>query len=149
MNDDRQFLMTLYQDDCTQARHHETQRSTVANIVLAVSAALIGFATYDKTLSPADIVPSLLLVFLGVFGALFSAKQYERAKRHGHRAAAYRTQIAAMTQGADILTLMKDADGKTQKAFPHLSRLRLHPFWIALNAFITVTGLVMLVMTMM
>ena len=138
------LLMDLYKDDCTQARHHEAQRSSMTSIIVAVSAGLIAFIAHGKNVTHAAWMPCSLLIFLGLFGALFSAKQYERARRHGFRAKAYRVKLDSMYPTAQITTICKDADQEAQQEFPCLFQRRLHHFWIGLNLFISLLGAIIL-----
>lgn len=84
----------MYSENSIQARHHETQRAAVASTFIGISGAVIAFMTSDKTLSPLDLPPALLLVLLGMFGAVFSAKQYERINTSGRATHAARTGLS-------------------------------------------------------
>src|SRR3712207_1575685 len=86
-NDDaKDVLWKFYQDYLTQMRHYEMQRSTVTNLLLLVAAAVLAFITYDKVLSRSDLPLTGLLVIIGLFGAAFSLKHYERTSFHIERA---------------------------------------------------------------
>lgn len=63
------------------ARHNETQRSAVSGAIIAISAAVVGFITRHE-LTQADLPLTLFLMFLGMFGAAFCAKHYERFSLH-------------------------------------------------------------------
>ena len=52
---------------CTQARHHETQRSSVTAAALVISAAILGIVTLDKNVQVNDTALTLFLVALGGF----------------------------------------------------------------------------------
>lgn len=137
----RDALWKMYQEHCTHMRHHETQRSTVASAMIAVASALLSVVTFDKALSLAD-VPLLLLVFaLGVFGALFSAKQYERSAMHMERARAYRDALDMDLPGQPLITLKVRADRRHEAEFPRLHRLRVNKFWMGLYLFVATGGL--------
>jgi len=138
------ILMDLYKDDCTQARHHEEQRSSVTNIIVAVSAGLIAFIAHGKQLHHAAWMPCSLLIFLGLYGALCSAKHYERAQRHGIRARAYREKVAALCPTANLLEICDKAQKKTEHDFPCLARRKLYHLWIGLNLFISLLGALIL-----
>ena len=93
----RDVLWKMYQEHCTQGRHHETQRSTVISTLLAISAAVIGVITLDRNIVyPADLPLSVTLIFIGVFGAGFSMKHYERFSLHMERARRYRDALDAL-----------------------------------------------------
>ena len=80
--DKNEILWKLYEDNRNYARFHELQRSTATNLILAVSAGLIGLVTFDKNINLLDLPSVLFLDVLGIFGAIFSAKHYERARLH-------------------------------------------------------------------
>lgn len=139
----RDACWKLYQEHCTHMRHHETQRSTVASSILVIATAILGVITFDKIIGPTDLPLSVLLIFLGAFGALFSAKQYERASMHTERARRYRDAIDAMLDGAPLKKLKKVADDDHAKDFPRLEPLRLNKFWGALYIVLALLGLAM------
>jgi len=136
----RDAFWRLYTEHCTHMRHHEAQRSTVAASMIAVASALLGVVTFDKSLSLSD-VPLLGLVFvLGTFGAVFSAKQYERSAMHMERARAYRDAIDEDLSGQPLKTLKAAADKRHNAEFPRLHRLRVNQFWLGLYLFVATTG---------
>jgi hypothetical protein len=130
----------MYSENCTQARHHETQRSAVASAFIAIAGAVIGIITSHKALTPLDLPLTLLLVALGGFGAVFSAKQYERIQLHTRRARGYRDAYDALLPGAPLRSIKQKADDDNSKEFPQLSALRLNKFWIAMNLAISGLG---------
>jgi hypothetical protein len=145
----RDACWKLYQEHCTHTRHHETQRSTVAASILAITTVLVGVITFDKEIGTVDLPLSVLLVFLGAFGALFSAKQYERASMHTERARRYRDAIDAMLDEAPLKKLKKAADSNHAKDFPRLEPLRLNKFWVALYMLLASLGLILSLIAML
>src|SRR5437868_4603714 len=89
----RDVLWKMYEENVTEGRHHETQRATVTNLVIAIAAAVLGLVTYDKAITHLDLPLTIFLVFLGVFGAAFSSKYYERFRLHMKRAKKYRNAL--------------------------------------------------------
>ena len=84
------FLLEMYNDQWTQARQSEDQRSTFANLILTIAAATIALLSVDSTIKISKCSFSLLLIMLGIFGILISAKLYERYSLHTIRARVYR-----------------------------------------------------------
>ena len=125
-------LWKIYQDNIHQGRHHELQRSTVASVLIAISGAIVGTVTFDKTISTWDIPLTLLLMFLSLFGMLFSVKQYERFNKHMQRARYYRNELDKQLDGTPLITLKKEADAAHAKKFKTLNRMRLNWFWTSL-----------------
>jgi hypothetical protein len=133
-------LWKMYSEHCTHVRHHETQRSSVASSFVAIAGALVGLITFDKEVTMHDIPAALLLLGLGVFGAFFCAKQWERACMHTERSRFYRNKIDELLPGVDIRALKQEADKSHNSNFPRLHTLRLHKFWIALYLLIALLG---------
>lgn len=130
----------LYAEHCTHARHHETQRSIVAGTFLTIATAIIGLVTFDKVLGLADLPLTLLLVAVGLFGAVFSAKQYERASLHELRARFFREAIDATFAGSPLKTIKRNSDERHAVKFSRLEKLRLNKFWIGLYLLIVIIG---------
>lgn len=136
----RDACWKLYAEHCTHVRHHESQRSTVAASILAIASAIIGLVTFDKKIVISDVPLTVLLVLLGCFGALFSAKQYERASLHTERARRYRDAVDAILEGRPLKKLKQEADAAHGQDFPRLEKLRLNKFWVALYLLLAAIG---------
>lgn len=136
----------LYSEHCVQGRHHESQRSTVIGVTLAVAAAITGIATFDKGLGGlADGAMSIFLIFLGIFGAGFSLKHYERFNLHMQRARHYRDALDKLLPDQPIGRLKSEADKKHEKEFPRMCKWRLYRWWVGLNLAISLLGVALLV----
>ncbi|MER8389405.1 hypothetical protein NKH14_28620 [Mesorhizobium sp. M1380] len=139
----RDVFWKMYQEHCTQGRHHETQRSTVATALIAIAAASIGFITLDRGLTRIDMPLTLFMVGVGVFGAAFSAKHYERFSLHMERGRAYRDELDSLLKGAPIKRLKNLADKEHTQHFPRLENLRLNAFWLIMYLFLCGLGVVL------
>ncbi len=140
-------LWKMYQEHCTQGRHHEVQRATVVSAIMAISAALIGIVTFDKSISATTDLPlTLMLVGFGAFGAGFSMKHYERFNLHMERARRHRDALDALLPGQPLRQLKLEADLAQGRKFPRLHKWRLHYWWLALNLFVAVLGIALSVM---
>jgi len=137
----RDVLWKMYQEHCTQGRHHETQRSTVAGALIAIAGAVIGLVTFDKAISAPDLPLTAFLFVLGTFGAVFSAKHYERFCLHMERARQHRDELDGLLPGKPLKRLKKQADDKNDADFPRLKDLRLNRFWMGLYVLIAALGL--------
>ncbi|MBC7996547.1 MAG: hypothetical protein IAF58_01290 [Leptolyngbya sp.] len=152
MNDEPSLpdaLWKLYQEHCTHVRHHEAQRSTVAATFLAIASALLGLVTFDKAIGLSDLPMTLLLTFIGGFGAIFSAKQYERASLHTERARHFRNAVDDLLDGKPLKRIKQEADAEHTKHFQRLARLRLNKFWLGLYALVAAIGLVLSVIAVL
>jgi hypothetical protein len=134
-------LWKLCEENYTQVRHHETQRSVVVGVILAVAVAAIGLITFDHAIAgPTDIPPALLLIVIGIFGAGFSMKHYERLRLHAERARRYRNALDRLFPGRPIKELKIEADLAIAAQFPWLNGLQLHYWWLVLNLAIAALG---------
>jgi hypothetical protein len=71
------------------------------------------------------------LLLLGAFGALFSAKHYERFSFHMERARGYRDALERFLPNTQIKAMKQAADDRTRDEFPRLYDLRIFRFWVA------------------
>lgn len=136
-------LWGLYQENTLQGRHHEQLRSAVTGFFTALAAGVLSVITVDRCVDRADIPLSLFLVTTGAFGALFSAKQYERFNAHMERARVYRNELEQHIPGSKILELKAEADQRAKDRFPRLNKWRLAPMWVALHLLISMFGSVL------
>ena len=140
-----EILWGLYREYRAQARHHESQRATMSSLMVAVCAAVLGIIAFDKNVDLADVPLTGFLGFLGIFGALFSAKQYERFLYSDGRAwKCLEALVKKCPLPIDLKDMYRDADASQRRRNPRLYRLRklrLHWFWIALHVVIALIGL--------
>lgn len=134
-------LWKMCEENYTQARHHENQRSAVISTILAIAVATIGLITFDKSIAGLTDVPlALFLIVVGIFGAGFSMKNYERSRLHAERARRYRNALDRLLPGRPIKELKIEADLAIAAQFPWLNGLQLHYWWLVLNLAIAVLG---------
>lgn len=147
MTDERKILkdilFALYTENVNQCRHHETQRATVTSSIIAIDTIIIGLITFDKTINLTDIPLAILLIILGIFGATFTLKHYERYSLCVERLRQYRKELDEQFGDNEILRLKNIADEIHAKRFPNLVRYTHHKFWIFLHVIITVIALVL------
>jgi hypothetical protein len=74
-------LQDYYNEQASQARQHEDHRERMTNIILSINGVLVGFITFSN-LSIWSLSASLSIIFLGIYGFLFSGKHYERFRYH-------------------------------------------------------------------
>jgi hypothetical protein len=118
----------LFQEYASEARHHEQQRATLTGFFSALAAGVLSVVGLDEVLSVADIPAALFLIVIGVFGCIFSAKQYERFYVCMERARQYRLALQDAVPGSNIIELKRTADRKALERFPRLHVWRLGYF---------------------
>lgn len=136
-------VLAYWKEHREQLRQSETQRSTLTNLLLVITAALSALIVQQKFSS--EMIPlSALIVTLGVYGAISVAKYYERASYHLAQARA----LTSVLVSADVLGSRDALEAKRQEhyaSFPRLHRLRLHHLWVILHIAVSVYGAVLLI----
>lgn len=143
MDDKVELLWRYLKENLEHSRHHETLRATATNIIVSVSGASFAIVAWDRCLNAGDLPLLAFLVILGGFGALFSAKQWERASFHNQRARTLRDEIDRSPVAPGFRELRHQADAVHNEQHPWLSRRELHSFWIALHLSISALALVL------
>jgi len=142
MADDSDVLLKFYEEQRIYGRQSEDQRATITNIVLIVASALLGFISQNK-LFLTTLPLTILLIVIGIYGAVASEKLYERFQLHDKRSKKLRDQIDKIHPNAYSLKLIFEADREHKKEFPILQKLRLHYLWLILHLAIAVTGVIL------
>lgn len=97
-------LKTMYLEQSTLARHHESQRSTVTTFLLALATALLGvlggLAAKDGPFTLWATSLSLAISGICWYGFLLTGKLFERAQLHLSLAEAYLNTLDAHVGGA-------------------------------------------------
>lgn len=115
----------MYAEHVTQARQHETQRERMTALIVAIAGAGVAFASQNG-LTRSDLLLTLPIIALGIFGASFSRKHYERNRMHVAIASAYLLQI-----DTDIYKPRNAAEKRHSEKpeFRRLYRRHLHRYW--------------------
>lgn len=146
--DAKDFLWGMYQEHVTHARQHEDQRERMTGAVAALSAAALALAASAPPPLLAKSQAGVLLVVLGLYGALFSLKHYERFRRHVTFAGLYRNNLETMLKELPISGVDLKDDGDrchlARPLFKRLAALRLHWFWVGLPLMIAAGGVLLL-----
>lgn len=147
----KDILWGLYQEHRSHARHNETLRSTVNNMLMIASVAIISFATYDKELNQNDLPAALLLVGIGGLGIFFSASYTERALKHKRRAQECKDELDEIVFrkpiGRTLDGIIKSADIKHEKSYVgKIGKVsNSHLFWMILPLVIMLTGIALMI----
>lgn len=144
----KDILWGLYQEHRIHARHNETLRSTVNNMLIVASAALVSLALYDKEVTLRDLPAGVLLVGFGLLGFIFSASYTERTVKHKSRANEYRHELDAIVFAEPIGRKLAIITGAADRQYKSIFLLRVirkvansHILWSILPLFIALVGL--------
>jgi hypothetical protein len=140
MPDENDILLDLYKQNYDLAFHYQNQRATSTNIILTISAGIVGLITFDQKLEGTDFYAALVLVIVGCYGAILSAKQYERFAFYRERARVYREKLDSLFPKASILESKSVADERSRKRFRLLRHVYIRHLWLILNLFIVLIG---------
>ena len=140
MANESDILWGMYLEHTRQGRHHESLRSTMTNMSIAICAGVLGLFALDNSPTTIHIIFSFFLIFLGGFGAVFSATHYERFRMHMGRAKGYRDALEQLLPETNIKSIKRKADSRIIEKYPRLSKLRLFWFWVSIHLLIAVTG---------
>jgi hypothetical protein len=147
----KDILWGLYQEHRSHARHNETLRSAITNMLIVASVAIISFATYDKELNQNDVPAALLLIGIGSLGIFFSASYTERALKHKRRAQECRNELDEIVfnkpVGRTLDAVIKDADAKHKESYVgKIGKVSSsHLFWIILPLVIMLAGIALMI----
>jgi hypothetical protein len=140
----KDILLSLIDVQISHIEHYQTQRSTVSNLLIITSAALLAFITFDKSLNSTDLPLTILLALLGPFGFAFCSKYLERGALHYALYEKYRdtldTEVLDSTLVGDI---KKDLDEEHAKEFPWLKKriMKISNLWKMFHGLIFALGL--------
>ncbi len=140
---DSGVVLAYWNEQRQQMRQSETQRSVLTNLILVIVAALSGLIV-QQSFANRTLPLALVILVVGVYGALASAKYHERADYHLMQARAL-TELLHENGALPEAELLDQARARHQAAFPRLSRLRLHALWTGLHLGIAVYGVILAV----
>jgi hypothetical protein len=141
MDNTNEFLLRSMIENWIHARQSEDKRATIANVILVVASAIQGMLVLvglDKKALPLTIT----LIILGIYGALTSAKLYERSQFHILRARKLRDRLDELCPEAQVQLLQKVAEDEHKTHYPVLMNVRLNTIWLGLHTVVAILGVV-------
>ncbi|NER84836.1 MAG: hypothetical protein F6K42_36030 [Leptolyngbya sp. SIO1D8] len=147
MADDTDVLLKFYEEDWQQARQAEDQRTAITNITLIIVPALVGFIS-QTGFSISALPLTLLLIVLGIYGAVTSQKLYERHCYFSDRSGFWREKINELHPKLEINQIRNNARSKHTKRFKYLEKIRLYSLWLALHLLVALIGLILTIVVL-
>jgi uncharacterized membrane protein YbhN (UPF0104 family) len=138
MADTIDVLLHFIEENWTQARQHENQRATISNLIIIIAAALSGVVTqtgFKKNSLPLTI----LLIILGMYGVIATAKLYERGEYHMNRSRELSRRLNELCPDAQINQRLTDAGIEHQRNHKVLSKFKR--IWLGLPILIVALGI--------
>jgi hypothetical protein len=140
--DQRDAVLAYWSEHRQQLRQSEDQRAVLTNYVLVIASALTGFIAQQKL--ALDTLPvAILMLVLGVYGAITVAKYHERAEYHLTQARALTKVLTDLGVLPEDTALLDEYRQRHYDKYPRLRRIRLHMLWTGLHCAIAVGGFVL------
>ncbi|MBG0819591.1 hypothetical protein HS048_02305 [Planomonospora sp. ID91781] len=135
-------IRAYWKEHREQLRQCETQRSTLSNLLIIITAALSALIVQQRF--SLYVLPLCAFIsMIGLYGAVAVSKYYERASYHLSQARALTKDLAERgVLGTDERLVKARTDHYS--AFPRIHRIRLHRLWMVLHFAIGLYGLSLL-----
>jgi len=140
-------VLAYWTEHREQLRQSENQRAALTNYVLVVTAGLSGFVAQQKF--AVTVLPvCVLIIALGLYGALSAAKYHERANYHLTQARALTRTLSSMgALGPE--SELDDARQSHIGNVPRLYKVRLHAMWTGLHLGVALYGVGLVVLCLL
>jgi hypothetical protein len=139
MNEQADTVLAYWREHREQLRQSESQRAVLTNYVMVIVAALSGFIVQQQ-LKATTLPLAILMVVIGLFGAITVAKYHERADYHLGQARALTRALVDLGALPDGKAELDASRGVHYGKYRRLHRLRLHRLWTGLHLGIAVYG---------
>lgn len=141
MNNDTDILLRMIELNWTNARQAEDQRSAITGLVVIIASAIQGGLT-QTGFSQNALPLTLMLIILGVFGMLATAKLYERFQLNVAFAVNIRKRLEELNPDIQIKKIVDITENEHLALHPILGKkVRLHKLWLTLHALIATLGI--------
>jgi hypothetical protein len=147
MSEPGETVLAYWTEHRQQMRQSENQRAVLTNYILVIVAALSGFIVQQK-LRVATLPLSSLIMLIGLYGAVTTAKYHERADYHLAQARFLTQNLIDLGALPDNKATLDDVRQAHYRKYRLLHRIRLHALWTGLHVGIAVYGLSLLIITL-
>ena len=140
MADNPNILLHLMQEEWNQARHLESQRSTMTNFIIIIAAGIQGFLA-EKGFKQESLPLTLVLFIIGVYGAIFSWKLAGIWKFHVDLALELRKRLSALYPDSQFEKISEEVGGRYRNRFLLWPGIPLWLLWVVLHSIFATLGL--------
>jgi hypothetical protein len=140
MPDASAVLLDKYKEHRTQARQHETLRSTLVTITGATAGAVLSLSGAQGADPHFKLAAAVFLVTIGVFAAVMAYKHYERFRYHTTLAKEFDKRLISLSDKIVNLNNYDELKAKHIKRFGWIVEARAHVGWIVFPGLIAVLG---------
>ena len=138
-------FLELYKDNREHARHHETQRTTMSNLILIITAAVSAMVSIDSKLSTNDLPLTLFISFLGIFGVIFTIKY---GCRFGYHLSVSRKILENSSKETFDIVSKFQRTSESESKYPKWIVMYANTyFWIVLHSCLIIYGAVLSVIS--
>jgi hypothetical protein len=146
MPENANAVLAYWSEHRSQFRQSESQRAVLTNFVLAIVAAISGLVV-QQHFRLQTLPLSIMVILIGLYGALAAAKYHERANYHLGQARALTQALVQSGNLPDSDMLLDRFRSDHYKEYPRLSRIRLHWLWTGLHLGVAAYGVVLVIIT--
>jgi len=139
-------VLAYWHEHREQLRQSENQRAVLTNYVLVIVAAISGFIV-QQHFAIRTLPLSVLIVIIGLYGAVAVAKYHERADYHLFQARALTRVLIDSGALADHDSVLEEFRQQHYRKYPRLYRLRLNRLWTGLHLGVALYGILLIVIT--
>lgn len=128
------FYFKMYQEQLSQIRHYELQRSTVTTTIIAISGAIIGIITHKNPFAKNDLYLSVFLIFIGIFGVGFLLRHSHKLQKHINNAYKYRSLLYSFFNEKQV---------SEEKEIDNVEWISMRRWWLGINFAVIIIGLIL------
>ena len=139
-------VLAYWREHREQLRQSENQRAVLTNYVLVITAAISGFIV-QQDFGLRTLPLSVLIIIIGLYGAVAAAKYHERADYHLFQARALTRVLVDAGALADHEAVLEEFRQQHYRKYPRLHRLRLNRLWTGLHLGVAMYGVVLVILT--
>jgi hypothetical protein len=118
-------VLAYWPEHREQLRQSENQRAMLTNYILVIVAAISGFVV-QQHFEPRALPLSALIIIIGFYGAVATAKYHERADYHLLQARALTRVLVDTGALADHEAVLEEFRQQHYSKYPQLHRIRLN-----------------------
>lgn len=134
--------ISVYEQYCEQARHHQDERRAIANTLTVVIGALIAVMAIDQRLDEQDSWLVCALMVVGVLGSVCMVKCHGLIRFYKAMAQIMALRIGQNTPGPfNVKDLETDVMLAQPMFWKAVSKVRLWYLWLAFFTFVIVAGI--------
>jgi hypothetical protein len=147
---DKDATFKFYEYELRRMEFFENQKEKIVSILFTISSALLVISSVDEAFNSTDRAVGLILVFLGLFGIVLSAKNHLASRRYRLRSKAFENLIDEHFGKSVLISQREKANAEIHKidsqwwAALILSSDRINLLWAALPSTIIVFGLILI-----